>query len=465
MRPRPLQDWIAAPQWRGAALGLRDLGSRGPAAALWVPGRVELFGKHTDYAGGASLATAIAHGLRVLVTAGDDDLWAWWSREAGNGGDLAEFDPRRPRVRHGDWRDYLSVTLDRLERDGGVRAGGVTVAMTSDLPAAAGLSSSSALVVAAFMVAMATAVDAAPGPWADSWRRRAAWLGAVESGRAWRRSRPGSDSAAPDSESASGGGVGTRGGCQDHAAILGAEPNHVLHLRFGTELEAEAVPVPGDWVLLVGVSGVVAHKAAGARDAFNALSRSSSELVELWSSVGRPSERRGPTALPSLGGILESGTGPPTMEKLLAALSEARRGALSARWRHFAAESGEIVPEAVGALRRGDSEELGRLARESQRLAEELLGNQVAETSSLARLAGEAGAFAASAFGAGFGGAVWALADRREAKAVLERWRETYLSAWPQHRSRARFFETDLAAGARWVEEEFMDTGTREEEA
>ncbi len=49
------------------------------------------------------------------------------------------------------------------------------------------------------------------------------------------------------------------------------------------------------------------------------------------------------------------------------------------------------------------------MAERSQEAAERWLGNQIPETIALARLARHVGATAASAFGAGFGGSVWAL--------------------------------------------------------
>ena len=67
------------------------------------------------------------------------------------------------------------------------------------------------------------------------------------------------------------------------------------------------------------------------------------------------------------------------------------------------------MPSAAAGLRRGDAAAIGRLARESQHDAHELLGNQIPETMALAAAACEPGAFAASSFGAGFGGSVWAL--------------------------------------------------------
>ncbi len=58
---------------------------------------------------------------------------------------------------------------------------------------------------------------------------------------------------------------------------------------------------------------------------------------------------------------------------------------------------------------RATLDQFGRLVDRSQQASATLLGNQVPETIALARLAREHGALAASAFGAGFGGSVWAL--------------------------------------------------------
>ena len=61
-------------------------------------------------------------------------------------------------------------------------------------------------------------------------------------------------------------------------------------------------------------------------------------------------------------------------------------------------------------------------AAESQRDAERLIDNQIPATSDSWKAAVSQGAFAASSFGAGFGGSVWALVDRRSAEAFARRW-------------------------------------------
>jgi galactokinase len=87
-------------------------------------------------------------------------------------------------------------------------------------------------------------------------------------------------------------------------------------------------------------------------------------------------------------------------------------------------------------------EAAGALVDRSQRGAEEWLGNQVPETVMLARSAREEGALAASAFGAGFGGSVWALTRADGAGAFSRRWQARYCAAFPGRAARAQFFET-----------------------
>ena len=52
---------------------------------------------------------------------------------------------------------------------------------------------------------------------------------------------------------------------------------------------------------------------------------------------------------------------------------------------------------------------------------------------------------AASSFGAGFGGSVWALVEAAAAEDFLTEWADGYFAEFPQHARRAAFFAT--AAG------------------
>ena len=100
---------------------------------------------------------------------------------------------------------------------------------------------------------------------------------------------------------------------------------------------------------------------------------------------------------------------------------------------------------ACGALLLGNLKSFGDWVDRSQKNAENLLGNQVPETAFLAASAREHGALAASAFGAGFGGSVWAMVKTDEAGPFLENWRRAYQAEFPDPAGRSDFFTT--AAG------------------
>ena len=114
----------------------------------------------------------------------------------------------------------------------------------------------------------------------------------------------------------------------------------------------------------------------------------------------------------------------------------------------FIEESTVLIPSAADQLTRRAWSELGATVDRSQDLAERVLGNQVPETVALVRQARTLGAVAASAFGAGFGGSVWALVDRATASAFLDRWQNAYAAAHPGAAAKAVFFLTKPGPGA-----------------
>jgi galactokinase len=116
------------------------------------------------------------------------------------------------------------------------------------------------------------------------------------------------------------------------------------------------------------------------------------------------------------------------------------------RLTHFVRENAR-VPLAVNAFRAADMAAIGSLSADSQHDASTLLGNQVPETDALAALGRDAGAFAASSFGAGFGGSVWALVAADRVTEVAHAWRTAYRSAHPEAR-RVEWFEARPAPGA-----------------
>jgi galactokinase len=411
-----------------AAIGRR------PALRLWVPGRIEFLGKHTDYAGGRSLICSVERGLAVVAAARDDRKVRMTDAVTSERVEI-ELSPTLPPA-DGNWSNYVITVARRIARNFPGPLRGADIAFASDLPPAAGLSSSSTLVVATFLaIADLNALGAheeyrASLPNAGD---LAGYLGAVEGG-------------APFGSLAGDRGVGTFSGSQDHTAILCARAGALVQYAFAPVRFERAVPLPRDYVFVIGASGVLAEKTGAALELYNRQARRVHALVDRWhAATGRDD--------PTLAAVLASS--PAAIERLRgiirdpALASAATDGFdvtdLLTRLDQFAAESLEIIPAAGDALLRGDLATLGELVDRSQRGAELLLGNQVPETFHLARSARSLGAVAASAFGAGFGGSVWAMVKRLEAQKVLESWQEDYEARFPNPAERAAFFVT--AAG------------------
>jgi galactokinase len=381
-----------------------------PRWGWFVPGRIEIFGKHTDYAGGRSLLAAVPRGFVVLAAPRADQLVrvtdVRWRESVW-------IDPADRAATFSGWGSYAAVVARRLARDFPGAQLGSELVLVSDLPRAAGLSSSSALVVA---MATALARRAALDERAE-WRSAlqttldlAGYLGAVENGLTFK-----SFAGAP--------GVGTHGGSEDHTAILLCAAGHVRAYSYLPVRHVGDAEMPPAWRFLVAPSGVQAAKTGGARGRYNRASLATRALVAVWN-AHMPREA-------TLAGILSGGTDAiDTFRDLLRSRDHPDFSArdLETRLQHFAAEDAR-VPEALRAFREADRRILGDLAASSQRDADWLLGNQIPETRELARLATESGAFAAASFGAGFGGSVWALVDDHDADACAARWLGAYRHA------------------------------------
>lgn len=401
------------------------LGASGASARCWwVPGRIEFLGKHTDYAGGPSLLCAVERGFAVAAVPRTDSRITVIDAKTGDRAD-AELTPDMI-VRRRHWTNYPFTVCRRIARNFPGRLRGLDLAFAGDLPSAAGLSSSSALIVGTFL-ALADANDLASRPEyraaVRSDEELAAYLGAIENGG-------GLGQLAGDR------GVGTQGGSEDHTAILLARPNALVQYSFSPIRFERAIDLPNDTAFVVASSGVRASKTGNALEKYNRASALAAAALDTWRT------RTGSTA-PSLVTALARARG--GIEEFRDVLRD--QPELCGRVEHFAIES-RIVRAAGDALMRGDLEELGRLVDESQSAAERLLGNQIPETIALARGARELGAIAASAFGAGFGGSVYAMVRAESAESFRKRWMDDYRRDFPTRARSARSFVTRAGEGA-----------------
>jgi galactokinase len=332
---------------------------------------------------------------------------------------------------NGDWRAYPAAVARRIARNFPGSLAGADIAIASDLPRSAGLSSGSALVVAIFTaLAHVNELEGHAAYRSNIGRPEdlAGYLGAVENGLSF-------GLLAGDR------GVGTFGGSEDHTAILCCRAGQLAQYAFcPVRLEREIVLPPG-WTFVVGASGVSAEKTGAARESYNRLSLASAAIFELWRGAGESGE--------TLGEAARAPGAPERIREILAMASHPRFSAreLRDRFEQFLEESEVLVPAAAEAFETGNAAVLGDTVARSQAGAERHLRNQVPETIGLVASARALGAIAASAFGAGFGGSVWALVRAGEADVFRESWEQDYRRRFPDAAVSSEFFVTRAGPG------------------
>jgi galactokinase len=415
-----------------AHASLDDGGVPRDGRRAWLaPGRIEVLGKHVDYAGGRSLLCTVERGIVLVARARDDRTVIMRDARRREALSMPLANPQRGAV---PWAVYPRTVINRLVRNFGDVVQGMDVALASNLPAAAGVSSSSALTVGLTLAFTALSrLDEHP-LWHEAIPDRpalAGYIGALENG---------ADYGVLGGER----GVGTMGGAQDQTAILCSEPGRLDMFSWAPVRYEQSVPWPATHAFVVGVSGVTAAKSGGARERYNRAARTAHRLVHAWNTVAdRPVRTLRDAFIAAAGDRV-----PECVPTALAAAAERAAdpeftaGHLQARLEQFFEETFELVPGAAEALTRGDLAAFGALVDRSQAGAERALENQIAETVHLQRFARELGVDAASAFGAGFGGSVWAMIANSDAEKFALRWRERYLRAHGNTSHRALFFTT-----------------------
>jgi galactokinase len=328
-----------------------------PAAVAVSPGRINIIGEHTDYAGGLCLPAAIDRYLAVAVSQGEHIEVASERHD-----DVVRADPESL-SRTGGWADYALGVVAELGTEG--LAVPARMAIASDIPAGSGLSSSAALGVAATMAVLDLA-DLVAEP--------------LDAGRLAR--------------AAENNFVGVPSGLMDQAAVVLGRRDHALLFDAAAEI-GELVALPGEIAWLVIQSGIerelrgsgYADRAAEAAEALRQARQTNSELKSLCD--------------------LE----PHEVEAL--ALPEP----LGRRARHIAGECMR-VRMAVACLEAGNIEALGQLVLTSHRSLARDYEVSLPALDEIVEVAVDAGCPGARVMGAGFGGSVLAVAGATEAEAV-----------------------------------------------
>ena len=418
---------------------------------FFVPGRIEVLGKHTDYAGGRTVTMALERGFWFAATP-PTDAPAPSSRLIrmfdALDGSRVEFPIDTDNTCRteccaalDDWSNYPITVARRLSKnfpDRFVR--GANISFASDLPPAAGMSSSSVLIVGTFLILARInnlEEDSNYRCNIDSKEALASYLAKIENGQTF-------GSLEGDQ------GVGTLGGSEDHTAMLCSQPGRLSQFVYSPIRLERRMDVPPGHIFVIGASGVVAQKTGGARERYNRTSRLVSHIVSLWQQATGENH-------PHLAAILASASD--AADRLRQVLRQQAGGTVSVtdsfssqdllnRFEHFVEENERIIPAAGDALIEGNLDEFGRLIDQSQHLAERLLNNQVPQTIFLSRRARQLGAVAASSFGAGFGGSVWALVPARSAEEFIANWSRAYQQHFPDIAPSAVFFPSDAGPSA-----------------
>lgn len=227
-----------------------------------APGRINLMGRHVDHRGGLTNFLAIhRETLAVVGARRDNDVVAVNTAPR-------KFKPVRFNVSEligrfawsdwvnfvnsdwvrtmlysaaGDWGNYLKAAVLRLQhRYQDVKIQGLNMALCGDVPIAAGLSSSSTIVVATLQAAIAlNSFELTSRQFIDLCGE-GEWF------------------------------VGSRGGAGDHAAIYLGQRGKIAHVAYLPFRLERIIDAPRDYQVLIANSHIKAAKSREAKDTFNA---------------------------------------------------------------------------------------------------------------------------------------------------------------------------------------------------
>jgi galactokinase len=346
-----------------AAAAFADRYDADPDGIWQAPGRVNLIGEHTDYNDGFVLPFALPRTTAVAAAADEPGRWRIYSEATG---EEVAFDAAA--LRPGgvaDWAGYVAGVVWAL-REAGYDPPGARLAVASDVPLGAGLSSSAAL-----ECAVLTALVDLGG------------LDLPEGDRPRLAQRAENDY------------VGMPCGIMDQSAVTLGRAGHALFLDCRS-LDVEHIPfdLTGEGLAVLVVDTRAPHR-----------------LVSGEYAARRAACERAAAALdvPALRDVTADG-----LDAALARLpdDETRR-----RVRHVVTEDARVLAT-VDALRAGDVAAIGPLLTASHASLRDDYEVTVPELDTAAEAAVAAGALGARMTGGGFGGCVLALVPAERTAAV-----------------------------------------------
>ncbi len=357
-----------------------------PSHCVTAPGRINLIGEHIDYNGLSVFPMALdrrvkmlfrPNGIRTIRVSNADKRFPPLDFTISS---LLEPYPE------GEWGNYVKAAVQELIVLF-LELNGFDAVVTSDIPAAAGLSSSSALVVATALALMRAN---------DLSMDRIELMKMLAKAERY---------------------VGTEGGGMDQAICIGAVEGTATRIDFDP-ISLTSTTVPNDWRFVVANSMVRAEKSGAARDEYNRRTRECREALRSVAS--------------KLGLNGEVSTYPELLSKVpvndvMAAAQVAIPGTLGRRFLHVVTEAVR-VSQAEQAMREADADRFGRLMSDSHRSLRDEFEVSGPELDELTEIAADAGALGARLTGAGFGGCIIALCKTDTVGAVLSALQRRYYS-------------------------------------
>jgi len=352
-----------------------------PTHRVIAPGRINLIGEHIDYAGLPVLPMAIQRRIAIVFRSIDKPECRIASSAPGLEPRVFRLDAAIEPYAAGDWGNYVKAAAAGL-RERGMGPRGVEALITSDLPVAAGLSSSSALVVGCALSFLTAAAESLPP------LELAALMAEAEQF------------------------TGTRGGGMDQAICLCAHEGTASVVDFDP-LAIEPVAVPDDWRFVVAHSLVEARKSGDVQATYN---RRREEVETSLSEMG-----------PALGASPSSGAAElsfkallasRTTEELLNAAERTLEPDSRRRFRHVVTEAGR-VRLAADAMKAADVSAFGALMNASHQSLRNDFEVSTPELDELVEIALDAGASGARLTGAGLGGSAVALVSASRSASVV----------------------------------------------
>ena len=382
-----------------------------PCVIASSPGRINLMGRHIEHRGGSTNYMATNQRMVFVIAPRTDDVvhianedpafpeaefkisdyvpcsaaalaerplasTAAWLDFLETPAVCADLEASR-----GHWMNYVKGAVLRFQAAVDMPLCGMDILATSDIPVAAGLSSSSALVVTtAEAIVALNELNLSTREFVDLCGE-GEWF------------------------------VGSRGGAGDHAAMKCAKSGCITHLKFKPFEIGEVVPFPADYSVVVVDSGEQAKKSEGARETFNARIR---DYETAFAEVKRHYPELPLAYFRDIAFLPEK-----DRIKALACLTGSVKGVAA-----FGIDECRRAEECLELLKENKFEALGELMKESHDGDRLGMGRYECSTKRIDalcdRLNATSGVLGSQLVGAGLGGCVIALVSNRSVDSLMD---------------------------------------------